>query len=189
MIGIDGFSKETFEANRVGADRDVVYDNVTRGDGDTSTKPVVISTMGGDISVESTAGAGSTFTIDLPLQVSEHAEQDTPAPAPAPVLATQGGDLVLVVDDDLRRVAGWILPKDVRKSRYKIEPFDYALHIAPKARGYREEIVVTIQILHRFNPYFPADECESLCLKEMCGKLKEFGVLEGRVKSGCGENG
>jgi hypothetical protein len=91
--------------------------------------------------------------------------------------------------DDLRRVAGWILPKDVRKSRYKIEPFDYALHIAPKARGYREEIVVTIQILHRFNPYFPADECESLCLKEMCGKLKEFGVLEGRVKSGCGENG
>lgn len=91
--------------------------------------------------------------------------------------------------DDLRRVAEWILPKDVRKSRYKIEPFDYAFHIAPKARGFREEIVVTIQILHRFNPNLPADECESLCLKEMCGKLKEFGVLEGRVKSQYGENG
>ena len=91
--------------------------------------------------------------------------------------------------DDLRRVAEWILPKDVRKSRYKIEPFDYAFHIAPKARGYREEIVVTIQILHRFNPNLPADECEILCLKEMCGKLKEFGVLEGRVKSQYGENG
>jgi hypothetical protein len=85
--------------------------------------------------------------------------------------------------EDLRRVAEWILPKDVRKSRYKIEPFDYAFHIAPKARNYREEIVVTIQILHRFDPNLPADECESLCLKEMCGKLKEFGVLEGRGKS------
>ena len=90
--------------------------------------------------------------------------------------------------DDLRRVAEWILPKDVRKSRYKIEPFDYAFHIAHKARGFREEIVVTIQILHRFNPNLPADECENLCLKEMCGKLKEFGVLEGRVKSEYGES-
>lgn len=91
--------------------------------------------------------------------------------------------------DELRRIAKWILPKDVRKSRYKIEPFDYAFHIAPKARGCREEIVVTIQILHRFNPNLPADECESLCLKEMCGKLKEFGILEGRVKSEYGESG
>jgi hypothetical protein len=89
----------------------------------------------------------------------------------------------------LRLVAKRILPKDLRKSRYKIEPFDYAFHIAPKARNCREEIVVTIQILHRFNPNLPADECESLCLKEMCGRLKELGVLEGRVKSGYGESG
>ena len=30
VFGIDGFSKESFEANRVGADRDVVYGNVER---------------------------------------------------------------------------------------------------------------------------------------------------------------
>jgi hypothetical protein len=91
--------------------------------------------------------------------------------------------------DDLRRVAEWILPKEARKSRYKIEPFDYAFHIAPKARHCREEIVVTIQITHRFDPLLPADECESLCLKEMRGKLKELGVLEGRVKSEYKEDG
>jgi hypothetical protein len=88
---------------------------------------------------------------------------------------------------DLRRIAKWILPKDARKSEYKIEPFDYAFHIAPPARGFREEIVVTIQIPRRYNPRLPADECENQYLKEMCGRLKDLGVLEGRVKDGCGK--
>lgn len=58
--------------------------------------------MGGDIHVQSEAGVGSTFTIDLPLQVSEHAEQELAerATMAGTVQAPQGGDLVLVVDDD-----------------------------------------------------------------------------------------
>jgi hypothetical protein len=81
---------------------------------------------------------------------------------------------------DLCSVAKWILPPDDRASQYRIEPFDSSFHIA-KTRGHREEVVVTIQVLHRDDPDRPADECEMRCLGEMRQKLKEFGVMEGRV--------
>lgn len=81
---------------------------------------------------------------------------------------------------DLCRIARWILPPDDRASQYRIEPFDSSFHIA-KARNHREEVVVTIQVLHRDQPDCPADECEMRCLKEMREKLKEFGVMEEKV--------
>ncbi|MBC7162672.1 MAG: response regulator [Immundisolibacter sp.] len=56
--------------------------------------------MGGDISVRSIAGVGSTFTIDLPVHVSETAAQDNAPTTQSPITAQQGGDLVLVIDDD-----------------------------------------------------------------------------------------
>ena len=88
---------------------------------------------------------------------------------------------------DLLCVARWVLPKENRESQYKIEPFDYSFHFAPK-RSLREEIVVTIQILHRFDLSRPKDECESRCLNEMCANLKKLGVLEGRVNREFGEH-
>ncbi|MBK9214692.1 MAG: hypothetical protein IPM59_03710 [Chloracidobacterium sp.] len=81
---------------------------------------------------------------------------------------------------DLLSVAKWIMPKEKRETQYKIEPFDNAFHFAPK-RNWREEIVVAIQLLHRDDVSRPQDECEILCLKEMCSKLQKIGVLEGRV--------
>jgi len=59
--------------------------------------------MGGDLSVRSTHGVGTTFTVDLPLVVTD-VEQDTAALAAAPealeATPRPTGPAVLVIDDD-----------------------------------------------------------------------------------------
>jgi GAF domain-containing protein/CheY-like chemotaxis protein len=55
--------------------------------------------MGGDVTVESEAGQGSTFTLRLPASVAESVEEPaTPSPAADP--ASSGVGTVLVIDDE-----------------------------------------------------------------------------------------
>jgi len=64
--------------------------------------------MGGDVTVESEKGVGTTFTIRLPAEVVEHKadpatvapEAPQEAPKPAGLEAPEGASTVLVIDDD-----------------------------------------------------------------------------------------
>ncbi|HWW75548.1 MAG TPA: hypothetical protein VNZ44_09130 [Pyrinomonadaceae bacterium] len=86
---------------------------------------------------------------------------------------------------DLRKVAEWVMPKEEeRASRYEVEPFDRAWHVAPTHRRSRNEIVLAVKVLHRRGVNEPADECERRCLKEMRAGLEELGAGEGKYRAG-----
>ena len=79
---------------------------------------------------------------------------------------------------ELRQIAEWVLPREERPSRYDIQAFDHALHMAPPKRQRRSEVVVTIVIMHRRDFNRAVDDCESRCLKEMRERLSQLGIHE-----------
>jgi hypothetical protein len=77
--------------------------------------------MGGEVTVESEAGVGSTFTVLLPSQM-ETAE-DVSAPPPQPTLfdvkaEAPGGQMVLVIDDD--RLVRDLLRRFLEKEGFRV---------------------------------------------------------------------
>jgi len=79
---------------------------------------------------------------------------------------------------DLRRIAQWILPNEHRPSFYEIEPHRPAIR-ATRKRKLREEVTLSIRILHRDHYQDPIDDCEARCLVEMEGRLKQIRACRG----------
>jgi hypothetical protein len=108
------------------------------------------------------------FALDL-LGTHDH-----PSHNPFP-----GCDECLKVWRDLKHIARWILPKEIRPSLYEIGPFRPAISYSPQ-RDRREDVTLTIKILHREGFDAPVDPCETRCLHEMQKKLVLLGARETR---------
>ena len=88
---------------------------------------------------------------------------------------TPGCERCIRTYNDLRKIAEWILPIEERKSWYDVEPFDRSLH-QTSTRRFRTEVLVAVKILHRHGFDQPIDQCEEVCLNDMCDRLAELGV-------------
>lgn len=120
---------------------------------------------------------GRRIQIGFELQlcgVNSHAAEVEGSSHPVPGCAQ-----CLRTYQDIRQVAEWILPNKTQPTRYEIQAFDHSIHIAPHKRKSRNEVVVTIHIMHRHDFNRAVDECEDRCLKEMQLRLRDLGIVEG----------
>jgi CheY-like chemotaxis protein/nitrogen-specific signal transduction histidine kinase len=97
--------------------------------------------LGGDVTVESTPGAGSTFIIRLPDQAVAPAAVEAPAPEMAPA---DGRATVLVVDDDAS-VRG-LLTKTLEREGYRVISAGNGVEALALAREHRPQ-AITLDVL------------------------------------------
>ena len=81
--------------------------------------------------------------------------------------------------DEIRKIAERLTLKEQPDCRFHIAPFDRAFHIAPRQRWSRNEIIVTVKILHSHNVDLLVNESQERCLNELRIALKKLGVREG----------
>ena len=96
--------------------------------------------LGGDVTVESTPGKGSTFIITLPDQGAAPAA----VTSPAPVAAADGRTTVLVVDDD-PSVRG-LLAKTLEKEGYRVIAASNGVDALALARQHKPQ-AITLDVL------------------------------------------
>lgn len=113
---------------------------------------------------------GSTRTVGYELILSGVHTRADEHPTP-------GCDLCKEVYRDLKRIASWILPEGDRPSVHEIQSYEPIIWRNGK-RHHREEVTLSITILHRHGYEDPIDACETRCLREMESKLKELGACQ-----------
>jgi len=97
--------------------------------------------LGGDVTVESTPGAGSTFIIKLPHQGVVPGAVESPAPA---AVTADGRTTVLVVDDD--PTVRSLLAKTLEKEGYRVISARNGIEALALAREHRPQ-AITLDVL------------------------------------------
>ncbi len=92
--------------------------------------------LGGDVTVDSRHGKGSTFTISLPAVI----EAESEAEGPEVEVATERGDLVLVVDDD--SAARDLLTRFLERESFEVKTARDGREGLALARRYRPKVVL-----------------------------------------------
>jgi len=104
------------------------------------------------------------FEIDL---MGTH---DDPAKPPLP-----GCDECREVYRALLRIAEWSVPTEHRDSIYDLGFFDGKLRQRP-ATFSRQDVQLTLRILHRQGYQRPVDDCERRCLRDIEARLRSAGA-------------
>jgi signal transduction histidine kinase/DNA-binding response OmpR family regulator len=97
--------------------------------------------LGGDVTVESTPGAGSTFIIKLPHQGVVPGAVESPAPA---AVTADGRTTVLVVDDD--PTVRSLLAKTLEKEGYRVISARNGVEALALAREHRPQ-AITLDVM------------------------------------------